>query len=203
MARAKLIRSQVRRQEIIRAALACFTQFGFEPTNMGLIRERSGASTGSIYHHFQSKEQLGAAVYLEGILDWQAGFIHELEQHQDAKEGILAIVRFHLDWVRRNPDWYRYLFQMRRLEFMSSVEDEIKRVNDRFFRRVATWFKQHIQAGRLKKLPKELYVSILMGPCQDFAKQLLSGPSTLDIDRAAQALGEAAWNSLKTKAKRK
>jgi AcrR family transcriptional regulator len=165
---------------------------------MAAIRERSGASTGSIYHHFQSKEQLGTAVYLEGIQDWQAGFIDELEQHDDAREGIQAIVRFHLDWVRENPDWSRYLFQMRRLEFMSAVEGEIKQLNDRFFKQVGAWFRKHIEAGHLKKLPKELFVSILMGPCQDFARQLISGPSRLDLDRAARALGEAAWNSLKT-----
>ena len=72
MARARLKRSEGRRREIIKAALTCFTEHGFEKTGMALIREHSGASTGSIYHHFQSKEQLGAAVYLESILDWQS-----------------------------------------------------------------------------------------------------------------------------------
>jgi len=201
MARARLNRSQARRRQIIRAALDCFGEYGYEQAGMALIRKRSGASTGSIYHHFKSKDQLAAAVYLEGILDWQAGFLEELERHEDAEAGIFAIVRFHLDWVSRNPDWARYLFQMRRLDFMSTVEKDIDRANNRFFERVGAWFRRHIETGRLKILPKELYVSILMGPSQDFARHLLSGPSTTDLDTAAKALGEAAWQSLKGKKK--
>ncbi len=67
-----------RRTEIIRAALACFTELGFTPTGMVDIRRKSNASTGSIYHHFKSKEQLAAEVYLEGIRDYQEGFVTAL-----------------------------------------------------------------------------------------------------------------------------
>jgi AcrR family transcriptional regulator len=192
-------RSEDKRRQIIQAALACFTEQGYEQTSMARIRARSRASTGSIYHHFHSKEQLGAAVYLEGIQDWQAGFVAALERHAGAKAGVMAIVRFHLDWVRANPAWARYLFQMRHLEFISSVEADIQRINERFFAQVSVWFRRHIAAGRLKKLPKELVGSILMGPSQDYAKQLLAGPCPLVPARAARVLGEAAWDALKAK----
>ena len=55
-----------RRQAILDAALACFTNKGFTETTMEDIRIRSGASTGSIYHHFSNKEMLARALYLEG-----------------------------------------------------------------------------------------------------------------------------------------
>jgi AcrR family transcriptional regulator len=199
MARAKLKRSESRQRDIIQAALDCFTEHGYEQTTMALIRRRSGASTGSIYHHFQSKDQLAAAVYMEGILDWQSGFVTELERHQGAKAGISAIIHYHLQWVRKNPDWARYLFRMRHLEFMSRVEADIHRINLKFFERIGAWFRRHIEAGRLKRLPRELFSSILLGPSQDAARSLLAGPSRLDFDRAARALSEAAWQSLKAR----
>ena len=34
---------------------------------------RARASIGSIYHHFRSKEQLAAALYVEGLRDYQEG----------------------------------------------------------------------------------------------------------------------------------
>ncbi len=199
MARAKLKRSEVRRTEIVQAALASFTEFGYEQTTMAMIRERSRASTGSIYHHFQSKDKLATAVYLEGILDYQHGFAIELERQKGAKAGITAIIHYHLKWVNENPDWARYLIRMRHLEFVERVEQDIKRVNEQFFERIGAWFKAHIQAGRLKKLPWELFVSILLGPSQDMAKLLLSRPSSLDFEKAAKVLAEAAWQSLRAK----
>ena len=36
-----------RKQEILQAALACFTEFGVEATTIEMIRDRSGASIGS------------------------------------------------------------------------------------------------------------------------------------------------------------
>jgi AcrR family transcriptional regulator len=66
-----------RRRQIIQAALSCFTAMGFANTTMEEIRIRSGASNGSIYHHFKNKDQLAVAVYLEGIIDYQSSLLNE------------------------------------------------------------------------------------------------------------------------------
>src|SRR6202165_344407 len=58
--------TESRRQAILEAALACFASKGFTETTMEDIRKLSGASTGSIYHHFANKEMLARALYLEG-----------------------------------------------------------------------------------------------------------------------------------------
>ncbi len=116
-----------RRKEIIQAALACFTELGFTHTGMADIRRRSKASTGSIYHHFKSKQQLAAEVYIEGIRDYQEGFVSALEEQEHARDGIFAVVNYHLKWVEKNPEWAVYLFQKRYAEFMGSTEGEVER----------------------------------------------------------------------------
>ena len=56
------------RDEILDAALACFNEKGFTATTVEDVRGRSGASVGSIYHHFGGKEQIAAAIYVEGLI---------------------------------------------------------------------------------------------------------------------------------------
>ena len=67
-----------RKDEILQAALACFTEHGVDVTTIEMIRERSGASTGSLYHHFGNKERIIAALYLTGTAQYadllQRGF---------------------------------------------------------------------------------------------------------------------------------
>ncbi len=58
--------TELRRKAILDAALSCFASKGFTETTMEDIRKISGASTGSIYHHFSNKEMLARALYLEG-----------------------------------------------------------------------------------------------------------------------------------------
>jgi AcrR family transcriptional regulator len=45
-----------------------------------------------MYHYFTNKEQL-AAVVLEGIADYQAAFMEELDHHEDVQNSILAVIQ--------------------------------------------------------------------------------------------------------------
>ena len=188
--------SESRRKEIILAALACFTEQGINETSITDIRRRSKASVGSIYHHFGNKEQLARTVYLEGIRDYQAGLADVLERYQDAREGVFAIVRYHLEWAKQNPEWTRFLFQKRHADFMSSTEKEFKEMNVDFARRIASWFQKHVRAGALKLLPPDLYPCILLGPCQEFLHHYLATHTVTSLDTAAREFGKAAWQAL-------
>ncbi len=187
-----------RRKQIIDAALACFTDLGFTETTMDHIRRRSNASTGSIYHHFQSKDQLAAEVYLDGLLDYQRGILEELGRHRDARQGIAAMVRHHLRWVADNTAWARYLFLMRQAEFLAPTDEAIQNVNRAFVKQVARWFEPHIKARRLRELPRDLTIALLLGPSQEFTRQYLTEQSKTDIASASETLAEATWRALKT-----
>lgn len=187
-----------RKRDIMNAALSCFNKLGFTETSISDILEKAGASTGSLYHHFGSKEQLAGEIYLEGIRDYQEGFIAVLENESDARRGIFGIVEYHLQWVDRNKDLARYLFRMRHLEFMSSKEEEFARLNDDLNGRVAAWFRAQISAGAIRKMVPALYPVILMGACQEFSRQYVNGQIPVPLDAAARELALAAWSALRT-----
>ena len=185
-----------RRRKIILAALACFTEQGINETGINDICRRSKASVGSIYHHFGNKEKLARAVYLEGIRDYQMGLADVLARHDDAKEGVFAIIRYHLGWAKKNPEWTRFLFQKRHADFMGSTEKEFKEMNVDFARRIAAWFQKHVKTGALKLLPPDLYPCILLGPCQEFLHHYLATHTVTSLETAAREFGQAAWNAL-------
>jgi AcrR family transcriptional regulator len=190
--------TEQRRRAILDAALACFTEVGYLDTTMEDIRRRSGASNGSIYHHFKGKEQLAAALYLEGIVDYQAGLKSELVRRAGARQGVAALVRYHLSWVRDHPDWARFLFRMRHADFMALAEQPIADANRELVTALTGFFRRHVAARRLRHLPPELYLSIVIGPCQELARYWLE-KRHVDLDRAAEELGEAAWQSLRAR----
>ena len=163
------------------------------------IRLRSGASNGSIYHHFNSKEQLAAAVYLQGIVEYQKQMVEELNKVTDPREGIHAIIRHHLRWVYEHPDWAKFLFRMRHADFMSHVEEAMTKANRDYETVLGNFFRKHIENGTIRRLPKGVFSSILFGPSQDFCRNWLSVKMKVDIDSIADELGEAAWRSLALK----
>jgi AcrR family transcriptional regulator len=181
---------------IIEAALSCFNEIGLDRANMEDIRTRSGASTGSIYHHFKSKEQLAAEVYLEMIRRYQQGFLPALEDNTDARAGIGAVVRYHLKWVEDHPDWARFLFQQRRAQFMTGMEGEFSRINADFFGRAARWLGTHVTAGTIRRLPADLYIPLILGPCQEYTRMYLSGRTRAKTDNIADELAGAIWRAV-------
>lgn len=192
-------KTRKRRRQIIEAALACFTEMGFLDTTMGDIRIRSSASNGSIYHHFKGKDQLAAAVYLEGLTEWQEAMVAELEEHPGALEGVYAMVRCHLRWVREHPDWIRYIFQMRHAGFMTGEEDSLAEQNKRFVQGLTQWLDPHVERGTFRRLPAELYVSLIIGPCLEFSRIWVTRPDCVDLDLAVNEIAKGAWQALTTK----
>jgi AcrR family transcriptional regulator len=200
--RPRQARSEVRRQQIVATALVCFTELGFSETTMEVIRRRSGASTGSIYNLFGSKEELAAAVYLEGLRHYQSGFVEALSKNRAAQAGVKAVVRYHLGWVEEHPDWAGYLFQMRRADFMAAATVDIKKLNQEFMKNVAAWFRPHINSGFIRRLPVDLYPALILGPCQEFAREWLAGSARTEIKTASRKIANAVWRAVAGSGKR-
>uniref|UniRef100_I2Q4A1 Transcriptional regulator n=1 Tax=Desulfovibrio sp. U5L TaxID=596152 RepID=I2Q4A1_9BACT len=185
-----------RRQDILRAALACFAERGFSRTTMADIRRRSKSSTGSVYHLFKSKEDLAAALYLEGIADYQAGWITALEARTDAREGLQAVVAYCLEWVAQNEDWARYLFGQCRTTLSPAAEEELRAANEKFLGRAARWFAARVEAGQLRPLPPDITTALIAGPYLEFMRQILSGRTETPRNKAANLLAEGTWRAL-------
>ncbi len=189
--------SPSRRDAILEAALDCFASYGFAKSTMDDIRVRAGASTGSLYHHFKSKEQLAAELYIEGVRRYQQGLSRELGRHDSAEAGIRGVVRHYLRWVERHPRWARYLSESRQAEFVGETEPSMRELNRLMKRKFADWVHPFVEAGEVLDLPGDLYVALLVGPVQAYSRMRQSGRARTDLATAAEVLAEAAWKSLR------
>jgi AcrR family transcriptional regulator len=187
-----------RRAAILDAALYCFTEKGFTATTIEDVRRRSGASVGSIYHHFANKEQLAGALYVAGLESYHEGLLDALRRHADAdaEAGIRAMVRHHLRWVEANPDLARFLFAGGEAKVILNTEATVRELNRVAFSETAAWLETHVKAGRIRRLPTDLYYAILIGPSQEFARHWLHGRMRSSIRQAERALAQAAWNAI-------
>lgn len=191
-----------RREEILDAALQCFDALGYEKTTIADIKARAGVSTGSLYHHFGSKEQLFAELYLEAIRETQGASLRALQRAKGAEEGVRALVGSYLRWVHREPQKAAFLLTMRRAEFMQEAEGELERLNRELRATLAKWMARHVRAGELPLEKTDVLMAVLVGPSEDFARRWLRGRTTTSLRQAADLLGEAAWSSLRALGRR-
>jgi AcrR family transcriptional regulator len=186
-----------RRAEILGAALSCFTARGIDGTTIADIRERSGATTGSIYHFFAGKDALVGALYVEVLRSYQASLLERLARSRSGRGAVRGIVEHYLDWVGDQPAAARFLFEARRSPAVAAAEADIRDGNRELFRGV----RRHLDrlgVAAARALPPDLLVAILVGPAMTYARDHLSGHAATDLGRARRVLADAAWAALHT-----
>jgi AcrR family transcriptional regulator len=185
-----------RRQAILDAALECFSTIGYDQTTLADIRRKAGASTGSIYHHFGSKERIAASLYLDGLHQTQEAGLAALLHTRTARTGIGAQVGAYIDWVVDHPALATFLFAMRRAPFLDDDEPAIAALNTDTHERAARWIADRVAAGELPDLEPAMRWALVYGPCRHWAGSWLRGTTTTSPDVAKRQISTAVYAAL-------
>ena len=186
-----------RKDEILQAALACFTDFGVDATTIEMIRDRSGASIGSLYHHFGNKERIIGALYLAGTAEYAALLAEGFAQADSAEACVKLLVTSYVDWVVANPDWARFILHSRGRVEASEVGAELREVNRVNFRRILDALTVYRAQGLFKAMPVDCFTSVVIGPTHDFARHWLAGRTQTSLAESRELLAQVAWDSVR------
>ena len=180
------------------AALACFASKGFTETTMEDIRKLSGASTGSIYHHFSNKEMLARELYLEGRSSLNAALSACLTANA-LREGIEAIVNAYLGWFEQHADLGQYLMQAGESDYLSAYVKVLRQKTrttlptENLSEQLLQWLAPYISDGSVVRLPRSLYFPLIIGPSREFVRIWLRTRQPAEIQEARDTLAKAAW----------
>lgn len=186
-----------RQEAILRAALECYEELGWGATTIADIRARSGASTGSIYHHFGDKEGIAAALYAEALRRYRETLRERLDRTRTARSLVRALVLHHIEWSAANRTWARYLLEMRGTDAVKTVEADVRASTRVFLKDISTRLSRYVEAGEIVALPHVLYAPVIVGPAQDLVRHWLRGRVDVDILKVASPLADAAWRALR------
>jgi AcrR family transcriptional regulator len=150
--------AEVRRAQILEAALECFATRGYHTATMDDLVRASGLSKGTLYWHFSSKEEVFLALFdrfVEEIFDaWS-----RLEtEDRPSLEVLRALGEVSVDRLTSDPlplgAWAEFLLQPRARERYASVLRNSRE-------RLATLVRRGIQRGEIRDLdPKGIAVAL-------------------------------------------
>lgn len=191
------LKTEEKKRQILLVALQCFTDHGTSGTTIDMIREASGMSVGSLYHHFGNKDKIAAAVFIQGMREFAELLHRYLSEADKAEQGVKAIVYAHVDWISENPDWARFVFHHRSIVSTAGAENKLASDMQVFFKQIISWFKTHAQQGALRPVSIELLSSLISGPCHDYARHWLAGRYKTPLSEQREEFASAAWNAVK------
>lgn len=182
-----------KRQALLDGALACFLEHGVVETTMEHVLTRSGASVGSLYHHFGGKEGLADALYVECLGAYHHNAGARLDSAGDAEAGVRAIVEHHLGWIVEHTDRAKFLLAYRDHE-IRPASDELRSLNRTFYGHLERWITERIAVD---PPPLPAVISQWLGPTHSFSRHWLTGQVRVTPDEARPFLSDSAWHALR------
>ena len=109
LARGRAPQPTDRRDKILDAALVCFVAEGFHGTAVPEVSKRAGVATGTIYHHFPSKEALVNALYRKWKEQIARTVLTAFPPTGSVRDQFRAIWRAMYDFAKSYPDAFAFL----------------------------------------------------------------------------------------------
>lgn len=130
---------------IYKGALKAFSQSEFSETTMDYIAEISSVAKGTLYYYFKTKDELFLYVLEKGI----DTLIHEVEQIIQGtlprNEMLIKLLKVHLQFLARETELCQLL--MSKFWGTHHIQDEVRKLIDRYFCRMENFFGQLQQEG--------------------------------------------------------
>lgn len=186
-----------RQAAILEAALELVGEKGVTAVTMSDICGRSGASVGSVYHHFKDREGVLYALYRDCFDDCFDQLRTAVLATTTAQEGITALVHTYLNWVEANPTRATFIYEASQGTLLRSYMGEIATFKGAFYADIFAWMLPFVEAGELLRLPPWAYDAIMMGPAHEFSRRWLGGMQELSMPEAKTIIAEAVWRAIR------
>jgi AcrR family transcriptional regulator len=183
-------------ERVREAALRLFVVNGYAGLSMQEVRRGAGISNGSLYHQFDSKAALAAALLVEGMQACQQLVLGILDADPSPDDGVRSTVRAYLGWVEGHREQAALLFADLPDEVLLAAEPALAESSRRYVRHVKGWLQQHMDDDVLVERPFEIAHALWLGPTQELSRHWVRGRSRLRPTKAAPDLAGGAWLAL-------
>jgi len=134
-AKGSLVLASERREHLVKLAADLFAKKGYQATTVRNIADEAGILSGSLYHHFDSKESIVDEILSTFFDELTAANQAALEKGGDPREVISELVRIcfgtllpHRAAIMVMQNDWNYLKQFDRFDYLTKSEEETERM---------------------------------------------------------------------------
>lgn len=169
---------EARRQEILAAALAAFSEKGYDKTSVDDIVRASGLSKGTLYWHFKNKEAIFTALVqqvfdqISMVFHQSLGDTQDLSPPDRLKQVFIAFMPMMNEadsWMRLYTDFFSQAWQM------ESVRTALYDAYMQYVDEVQPIIQQGIDAGYFRELDSRTVAQTFVGALDGYWFQQMLG----------------------------
>ena len=176
-----MARPLTKRSDVIDAALALFMRKGIKATTTRDIALRAGISEGTIYRHFESKEEL-AEVLFEENLDYFWKFLKGYLKNAHEPRGMLQVyIKGFFEFSRREQRRYSFIIAAHQTELKKHSRERMK--PKQMLNKILRLGQRQ---GLFRKVDPKLGAAMVMGTIMQTIFYLKSGRIPVSYDEVVE-----------------
>ncbi len=178
---------------VLDTALSLFTRKGYFNTSLQDIRKESGISIGSIYHHFENKEDLARNLFHSLLERFEASVQQIVADHGDCRSRCRAVMKDMFDIAGDHPEMMIFILYARHREFMPH---ERTICSARPFEITREFIRQGMDDGEIRPMDTWVAASALFGGAVRIIQLHLDGALPDALDSYFEQTWEAGWRAV-------
>lgn len=183
-----------KRELILRAALELFAEQGFRGTSTAQIAKQAGVATGTLFHHFASKEELINTLYRDIKTDMAERLLHSIEGDDPPREKMRLVWFEVIAWALENRAEYQF---KKHCEASPDISEQLRQECEAKFVAIFTLFTQAAENGLLKDLPIDLLMNLMAGTMDGFINYLEKHPEDIANKQLWEQAYSATWDAIR------
>ena len=180
------------RRKILTTAKKLFVEKGYFNTSMRDIARVAGVSTGAVYHHFESKEEIAGHIYRETLEIIKRRIESAIKKGKTTEERVKGIVRTLLELADEDRYTMEYALYVKHREIL-----DIPVCSAEPFEMLKGFCLKEKELGNIKDMDEELCAVCLTGAPVRMMQLKWDGTIKGSLRDYAEELGECVWDSLK------
>jgi AcrR family transcriptional regulator len=184
-----------RREQLLDAALECFTTQGLLQAGIEDVRRAAGASPSSVYHLFDGMRGLVAELLKRTFERLLSHLDTALSGATTAEEAIISLVRAHLEWVSAHRDEARFMYQAMALELAGDAQEEVLATKAVAKGPIFARLERFAEAGDLPDWEPAVLEGVVLGPSHEACRRFLAGHGP-DPTLLSDLLPGLAWKAV-------
>lgn len=182
-----------KRNSILESTIKLIRQYGFHGTSMSQIAQAAQVATGTIYHYFESKEDLMLAVFVHCDALVHQSIFHEDDNAAPYPQRLESIWVKLVSFYMAHPDVLSFLEQFFSSPYVNlRMRDETVCGQDK----MGAFLKEGIRTGHIKDVHEAVVSSVFLGAAVAVAKQTNSGTFVFNEKHLANTL-TILWEGIK------
>ena len=181
------------RTQVLATALHLFTGHGYFHTTVHDIGREAHISIGAIYHHFQNKEEIARALFVELVKRMGSAFDAIEADHAGTHDRCRAIVALLFRITEEEPEVMTYMLHARHREFITGGNPVC---SSKPFMQMRMMVKKGIETGEVQRMDPMVAASVLFGGPMRLIALRLDGLLANPLPNYLDEVWMAAWRAV-------